>query len=123
MTARIYSLMFHYWRDDMPVEVRGMVIADWRAVLGDLPQAAIERAILERLSEDNDRKPKAGEIRARAKGFIEKPAPQPEAVEQPFGKVVAEDELARRRHARFQAEMRDIFPRLREMTKSEADPC
>ncbi len=120
MTARVYSLMFHLWRDDMPVEVRAMVIADWRAVLGDLPKSAIERAILERLCENNPRKITAGEIRQRAKRFLQPPPTIADNATFP-PVIVDADELERRRDDRFQTEMRRIYPKLKRMTKAEGD--
>ena len=113
MTARIYSLMFHFFRDDMPLEVRAMFIADYNDALGDLPQAAIKQAISERIRSADRRKPNAGEIRKRAKELLERPAPTT-ADNQSFPPVVIdESELSRRRDQ--QAELRREFPMLKRM--------
>ncbi len=111
MTARVYSLMCHYWRDDVSTETRAMVIADWFAVLADIPEAAIERAIIERLSEDDGRKPKPGEIRKRAREFVARPVPPLKLA--PPTVVVSKAELARRRE--MQPGYRRIFPGLKQM--------
>lgn len=120
MTARVYSLMFHFWRDDMPVEVRAMVIADWRSALGDIPKAAIEMAIAERVRDDDRRKPIPGEIRQRAKKFLQ-PAPV-QADNATFPPIVTDPKELERRRA-MQAKLRNEFPMLKRMTKCEGDGC
>ena len=94
-----------------------MVIADWRAVLGDIPKAAIEQAILDRLREPGRNKITAGEIRARAKEFLQ-PIPV-QADNATFPPVVVDaDELERRR--KMQTKLRREFPMLKHM---EGDGC
>ncbi len=91
-----------------------MVIADWRAVLGDIPKAAIERAIIDRLREPRRDKITAGEIRSRAKEFLQ-PAPTV-ANNATFPPVVVDPkELDRRR--KMQAKLRRDFPMLNQMMK------
>ncbi len=118
MTARIYSLMFHFWRDDMPIEVRAMVIADWRSALGDIPKAAIEMAIAERVRDDDRRKPIPGEIRQRAKKFLQPVPVQADNATFPLV-VVDADELERRRE--MQTKLRREFPMLNRITGVEGD--
>lgn len=67
----------------------------WNRVLGDLPQAAIEAAIMDRLKSSDRRRPIPGEVREAALSFISRPAPPvraigsgPRGVWEPDGKPI-----------------------------------
>ena len=98
--------------------VRARVSADGRAALGDIPKAAIGMAIAERVRDDDRRKPTPGEIRARAKKFLQ-PVPV-QADNATFPPVVVDpDELERRREMKTTLQGR--FPMLNRITGLEGD--
>jgi len=78
ITARVETLLAHFFQFDEPTEVYRMRMADWRETLGDLPQDAIELATRARLMSDSRVRPIPGEIRALAKSFILRPAGPPD---------------------------------------------
>ena len=120
MTARVYSLMHHYWPEKMTIEARAMVIADWRAVLGDIPQEAIELGVAEKLRETNwpkpDYKPSAGEIRKRALRFVIKP-PLTVADNRSFPPVAVDEDVLERRR-RQQPRICGEFPMLKQIPRA-----
>ena len=97
-------------------------MTDWIAALGDVPQAAIEQAVAERLRLPDRARPTPGEIRHRALARLApKPPPSDDDDEWPFGEVVPEVELEHRR--KMQDAIRADFPMLRRMAKLEGDEC
>lgn len=98
-----------------------MVLADWIATLGDLPQAAIERACAEWLTYE-ERRPTPAGIRKRAVAFL---APRREDAwprdPAPAETVVSEEELARRREMWEDARRKGLLPRLKRMTTLPID--
>lgn len=120
LAIRVMILLDHYYRPELSEEAETMMIADWIDALEEFPQEAVERAIRERIRSPERARPLPGEIRARARAFLEpRRNPQPADEDHPFGEVVAPEELERRREmARRVAEE---CPMLRRMTTSEAD--
>ena len=94
-----------------------LAMTDWIAVLGDIPQAAIEQAIGERIRSADRARPTPGEIRQSALARVEKPAPKPKPVEEP--RVVIS--LADRRRIAMELGLPDCTPKLKQMTKCEGD--
>ena len=97
-----------------------MVIADWLSVLSDIPQQAVEDAVLEYLRGDTRRgqgDTLMAHIRKRALARIEPPAPAaPVDEERPFGPtLVSADEIERRR--KMAEQVRREFPFLRKITE------
>ena len=70
---------------DASVEIEAIAMGFWYMALGDIPEAAIEQAINERMRSANDKRPKPGEIRERALMRVEKPARALNPGEKPFG--------------------------------------
>jgi len=91
-------------------------MADWIAVLGDIPQVAIEQAVAERIRSLGRERPTPGEIRERALARVA----MPELVRSdpaPFAPSVApEAELDRRRA--MVAQVAREFPMLKRMTRA-----
>ena len=117
MTARVYTLMLHYWQDNIDIEARALLIADWLDVLKDVPTAAIERAIFERLKSDDRRKPIAGEIRKRALEMIDRQA-RLNVGDGPFAPLdVPPEELERREQVG--EELANVYKFLRPIPKGD----
>jgi len=88
--------MSHFYQPEISPEIEELAMTDWISLLGDIPQAAIEQAVAERLRSDNRGRPLPGEIRQRALAWVEKPPKTDE--ESPFRLLdVSPEELARRR--------------------------
>ncbi len=92
-------------------------MADWIAVLGDVPQVAIEQAVTERIKSPERSRPTPGEIRQSALARVVKSAPKPKPVEAP--RVVIS--LADRRRIAMELGLPDCTPRPKSMTKCEGD--
>jgi len=117
MTARVYTLMLHFWQDNIDIEARALLIADWFEVLKDVPAEAVERAISERLKMDDRRKPIAGEIRKRALEMIDRQA-RPNVGDGPFAPLdVPQEELERREQVG--EELANVYKFLRPIPKGE----
>ncbi len=72
--GRAITLLSHYWRDDDPVELTAAIGKDWADVLEGIPQEFLERACVQYLRENPDRKPKPGNIYQLARAMM--PAPR-----------------------------------------------
>ena len=118
ITARVLAMMSHFYQPEISPEIEELAMTDWISLLGDIPQAAIEQAVAERLRSDNRGRPLPGEIRQRALAWVEKPPKTDE--ESPFRPVVvAPEELARRRE--MSDRVAKEFPALRQITKCPGD--
>ena len=117
MTARVYTLMLHFWQDNIDIEARALLIADWFEVLKDVPAEAVERAISERLKMDDRRKPIAGEIRKRALEMVDRQA-RPNLGDAPFAALdVPPEELERREQVG--EELANVYKFLRPIPKGD----
>ncbi len=119
ITARVLAMQSHFYLPDLSPEIEALAMADWIAVLGDVPQAAIEQAIGERLRSPERARPTPGEIRERALARVEMPAPEPKPVEEP--RVVIS--LADRRRIAMELGLPDCTLKLKQMAKCEGDGC
>ncbi len=121
ITARVLAMQSHFYQPDLSPEIEALAMADWIAVLGDVPQAAIEQAIGERIRARERARPTPGEIRERALARVTKPT-LAVADNVTFPPVVVDaEELERRRDDEFQTGLRAIFPGLKQATKVEGD--
>ena len=116
---RVLALQSHFYRPELSEEIEKLAMTDWIAVLGTLPQAAIEQAIGERIRSVDRTRPTPGEIRALALERVQKPAPKPKLPEAP--RVVID--LDRRREIAAELGLPIINPVLKSMTKREGDGC
>ncbi|MFK7942664.1 MAG: hypothetical protein AB8B85_07115 [Paracoccaceae bacterium] len=109
------TLLKHFYEPDEPDEIFDLRMGDWIDVLADLPQAAIEHAVKERLWEDSRTRPTPGEIRARALKHIKptsKPSNEPPAFG-PSGTPVLTLEDAERIRAEVDAERSRVAAKIR----------
>lgn len=68
-------MLSHYYQPDLTDEEGRLAMTDWLDALSDVPKAAVEQAIRERIRSDERARPLPGEIRKRALARIEKPGP------------------------------------------------
>lgn len=94
LAIRIGTFLAHFWTPNQSEQEKEIILFDWCEVLGDLPQAAIEAAIRERLSTADRSRPIPGEIRSLARAFIIR---QPTPVQTTPFEVRLTDEEAERR--------------------------
>lgn len=118
LTARIETMLSLFYRPDLSEAIDLASSVVWSDVLRGLPQEVIDQACCE-WERNEEKRPTPAGIRKRALAGIVSPKPPPEDDDQPFGEVVAEDELERRR--KMQAKIRREFPMLKRMTKMEGD--
>jgi len=112
ITARVISLLSHYYQPELAIGLDELVMADWISALGDIPQQAIADAASEWIR-DQDRRPTPSAIRRRALALLREPdRVQGEDPSGPFApQVVSKEEVGRRR--KNQAEYQRLFPKLR----------
>lgn len=83
LSARIGTLLAHYWTPENDDTLSRVIAADWIGVLCHLPQWTIEQACVDYLaSEDSRRKPQPGQIRALAVKALERVGPVREDIKQ-----------------------------------------
>lgn len=96
--GRALTLLSHYWRDDDPVELTAAIGADWADVLEGLPREYIQRACVQYMRDEPNRKPKPGAIYQIARKLMPKPAHvQPEGPARRSVFDMTEEELEQRR--------------------------
>jgi hypothetical protein len=107
---RVRTFLNIFWVKELSVIEDKALLADWCDQLRGFPQAAVDRAIHERIGENTRRDPRPGEIVARCREIIAKPEP-----------ALAEDEettpvisLERRREIARELGM-PVFPKPRRM--------
>ncbi len=81
----------HFYQPDSSAEIEALAMGHWFMALGDVPQAAIEQAIVERIKSAERARPLPGEIRERALARVEKPDPKWNAGDKPFGPRLISD--------------------------------
>lgn len=81
----------HFYLPDLSPEIEALAMADWIAVLGDVPQAATDQAVAERLRSSDRTRPTPGEIRERALARVETLEPEWNAGDKPFGPRLISD--------------------------------
>ncbi len=91
ITARVLAMQSHFYLPELSPEIEALAMADWIAVLGDVPQAAIDQAVAERLRSSDRARPTPGEIRERALARVETPEPELNAGDKPFGPRLISD--------------------------------
>lgn len=65
LAGRITTLLSHYYTPDIPAALSEAAMVDWLAVLDGLPRDDIERACMDYLRDEPDRRPTPGRIRKR----------------------------------------------------------
>lgn len=106
VSARIVTLLAHYWMPDMPVKLSEAVMGDWIRILGDLPRHAVEAGCQAYLQSETRARPTPGQVRKLALIGVE-------------GKIRDRDRLAQCLDMK-QSEQRGGVKRLGAVTRKQA---
>ncbi len=132
LAARVRVMLSHYYQPDLTDEEARLAMTDWLDALSDVPKAAVEQAIRERVRSDERARPVPGEIRKRALARVRKPEPDRPVADLPEPTEAdreAERERRRALCAKLAPEFPEFFdadgtprqPQLKRMTISEGD--
>ena len=106
-----------WFKSRFPEGVDELSMADWISTLGDLPQAAIDGAVQDRMRNET-RRPTPAHIRQLAKARIEAPKPPPpDDDDMPFRPVVTDPAELERRREKAQKIMAEVASKLRRTEK------
>ncbi len=113
ITLRVRAMQVSFYQPEMSDEVAALAMSDWITILGDIPQAAIERAFTGWLTSE-DRRPTPAAIRKRALAHVTAPVkPMGQTVKKIFEEVYGAPtaaELERRREIAFEMGMDQYAP-------------